>query len=47
MSNSRANIQTVGQAESSIGSAAKSTFASLAKTLGLSELRDSFFQNII
>ena len=47
MSSSRANIQTVGQAESSIGSTAKSTFASLAKTLGLSQLRDSFFQNII
>ena len=47
MSSSRANIQTVDQAESSIGRTAKSTFASLAKTLGLSQLRDSFFQNII
>lgn len=47
MSNSPANIQTVGQASSSISSAFKSTFSSLANTLGLPELRDSFFQNII
>lgn len=47
MSNSRAHIQTVSEAESSISSASKSTFASLANTLGLPQLRDSFFQNII
>ena len=47
MSNSPANIQTVGQASSSISSVFKSTFSSLANTLGLPELRDSFFQNII
>ena len=47
MSNSQAKIQTVSEAESSISSATKSTFASLANTLGLPQLRDSFFQNII
>jgi hypothetical protein len=47
MSNSPAKIQTVGEASSSISSTFKSTFSSLANTLGLPELRDSFFQNII
>ena len=47
MSNSPAKIQTVGEASSSISSTAKSTFSSLANMLGLPELRDSFFQNII
>jgi hypothetical protein len=47
MSNSPAKIQTLGQASSSISSTFKSTFSSLANTLGLPELRDSFFQNII
>ena len=47
MSNSQAKIQTVSEAESSISSVTKSTFASLANTLGLPQLRDSFFQNII
>ena len=47
MSNGPAHIQTVSEAESSISSASKSTFASLANTLGLPQLRDSFFQNII
>jgi hypothetical protein len=47
MSNSQAKIQTVSEAESSISSATESTFASLANTLGLPQLRDSFFQNII
>ena len=47
MSNSPAKIQTVGEASSSISSTVKSTFSSLANTLGLPELRDSFFQNII
>ena len=47
MSNSPAKIQTVGEASSSISSTFKSTFSSLANTLGLPQLRDSFFQNII
>ena len=47
MSNSPAKIQTVDEASSSISSTFKSTFSSLANTLGLPELRDSFFQNII
>ena len=47
MSNSPAKIQTVAEASSSISSTFKSTFSSLANTLGLPELRDSFFQNII
>jgi len=47
MSNSPAKIQTVGEASSSISSTVKSSFSSLANMLGLPELRDSFFQNII
>ena len=47
MSNGPAHIQTVSDASSSISNVAKSTFSSLANTLGLPQLRDSFFQNII
>ena len=47
MSNSPAKIQTVSEATSSISSVTKSTFSSLANALGLPQLRDSFFQNII
>ena len=47
MSNSPAHIQTVSEASGSISNVAQSTFSSLANTLGLPQLRDSFFQNII
>jgi hypothetical protein len=47
MSNGPAHIQTVSEASNSISNVAQSTFTSLANTLGLPQLRDSFFQNII
>lgn len=47
MSNGPAHIQTVSEASGSISNVAQSTFSSLANTLGLPQLRDSFFQNII
>ena len=47
MSNDPAHIQTVSEASNSISNVAQSTFTSLANTLGLPQLRDSFFQNII
>lgn len=46
MSNA-ANMQTVGEATSSIKGVFESTFSSLAKSLSLPQLKDSFFQNII
>ena len=42
-----AKMQTVGEATSSIKGVVESTFSSLAKSLNLSKLRDSFLQNII
>jgi hypothetical protein len=45
--NSPAKIQTVGEATSSIKGAVGSTFDSLANLLNISQLKDSFFQNII
>ena len=44
---SPAKMQTVGEATSSIKGVFQSTFSSLANTLKLPQLRDSFFQNII
>ena len=44
---SPAKMQTVGEATSSIKGVFQSTFSSLANTLNLPQLRDSFFQNII
>jgi hypothetical protein len=44
---SQAKMQTVGEATSSIKGVFQSTFSSLANTLKLPQLRDSFFQNII
>ena len=44
---SPAKMQTVGEATSSIKGVFQSTFSSLASTLNLPQLRDSFFQNII
>ena len=40
-------MQTVGEATSSIKGVFESTFSSLAKSLSLPQLKDSFFQNII
>ena len=45
--NSPTKIQTVGEATSSIKGAVGSTFDSLANLLNISQLKDSFFQNII
>jgi hypothetical protein len=44
---SPAKMQTVGEATSSIKGVVQSTFSSLANSLNLPQLRDSFFQNII
>ena len=44
---SPAKMQTVGEATSSVTNVFKSTFGSLASSLNLSQLRDSFYQNII
>jgi hypothetical protein len=44
---SQAKMQTVGEATSSIKGVFQSTFSSLANSLSLPQLRDSFFQNII
>ena len=49
MSNSQgeAHVQTFGEAKSSIIDVIQSSFASLAKMLGVSQLKESFYQNII
>ena len=44
---SPAKMQTVGEATSSVTNVFKSTFGSLASSLNISQLRDSFYQNII
>jgi len=44
---SPAKMQTVGEAASSVTNVFKSTFSSLASSLKISELKDSFYQNII
>ena len=44
---SAAKMQTVGEATGSIKGVFQSTFSSLANSLNLPQLRDSFFQNII
>ena len=44
---SPAKMQTVAEATSSIKGVFQSTFSSLANSLNLPQLRDSFFQNII
>ena len=44
---SPAKMQTVGEATGSIKGVFQSTFSSLANSLNLPQLRDSFFQNII
>ena len=45
--NSQQNIQTVGDATSSISQVVQSSFTNLANMLGLPQLKESFFQNII
>lgn len=40
-------VQTVGEVSSSVSGVVQSTFSSLASSLNLSQLRDSFLQNII
>ena len=51
MSNSQGQgqvqVQTFGQAESSITEVVQSSFTSLAKMLGIPQLKESFYQNII
>ena len=44
---SPAKMQTVSEATGSIKGVFQSTFSSLANSLNLPQLRDSFFQNII
>jgi hypothetical protein len=44
---STAKMQTVGEATGAIKGVFQSTFSSLANSLNLPQLRDSFFQNII
>jgi hypothetical protein len=44
---SQQNVQTVGEATSSISQVVQSSFTSLANMLGLHQLKESFFQNII
>ena len=44
---SPAKMQTVGEVTTSIKGVFQSTFSSLANSLSLPQLRDSFFQNII
>jgi hypothetical protein len=45
--NSPQNMQTVGDATSSISQVVQSSFTNLANILGLPQLKESFFQNII
>lgn len=45
--NSQQNMQTVGDATSSISQVVQSSFTNLANMLGLPQLKESFFQNII
>lgn len=45
--NSQQNMQTVGDATSSISQVVQSSFTNLANILGLPQLKESFFQNII
>jgi hypothetical protein len=40
-------MQTLGQAESSVTGVVQSSFTSLAKMLGIPQLKESFYQNII
>ena len=47
MSDSQGQVQTFGEAKSSITGVVESSLSSLAKMLGISQLKESFYQNII
>jgi hypothetical protein len=47
MSGGQEQVQTFGEAKTTILTSVQSSFASLAKMLGISQLKESFYQNII
>jgi hypothetical protein len=47
MSGEQEQVQTFGEAKTTILSSIQSSFASLAKMLGIPQLKESFYQNII
>lgn len=47
MSGEQDQVQTFGEAKTTILSSIQSSFASLAKMLGIPQLKESFYQNII
>lgn len=47
MSGGQEQVQTLGEAKTTIFTSIQSSFASLAKMLGISQLKESFYQNII
>ena len=47
MSGGQEQVQTFGDAKTTILTSIQSSFASLAKMLGISQLKESFYQNII
>jgi len=47
MSGEQEQVQTFGEAKTTILSSIQSSFASLAKMLGIPQLKESFYQNVI
>jgi len=47
MSNNQDGVQTLGEVKSSITGVVESSFSSLAKMVGIPQLKESFYQNII
>ena len=47
MSDNQGQVQTFGEAKTSIIDVIQSSFTSLAKMLGIPQLKESFYQNII
>jgi hypothetical protein len=47
MSGGQEQVQTFGEAKTTILTSVQSSFASLAKMLGIPQLKESFYQNII
>ena len=47
MSSNQEQVQTFGEAKTSVIDVIQSSFASLAKMLGIPQLKESFYQNII
>jgi hypothetical protein len=47
MSNNQGQVQTFGEAKTSIIDVAQSSFTSLAKMLRIPQLKESFYQNVI